>query len=132
MWGTAGMMRVVGVMSLSSPCRVFFLDIPDDVAIERLSLRMTDPVSGERYHSLYRPAPRVEVHERLQQNPADAEQKVQARLDMYHAGAEELEEFYQDVVHVNADQDPYTVHEFIESCVIRPLPKRDPRGPPST
>ncbi|XP_071981632.1 adenylate kinase 8 isoform X2 [Engystomops pustulosus] len=114
------------------PNRVFFLDIPDDVAIERLSLRMTDPVSGERYHSLYRPAPRVEVHERLQQNPADAEQKVQARLDMYHAGAEELEEFYQDVVHVNADQDPYTVHEFIESCVIRPLPKRDPRGPPST
>ncbi|XP_069841847.1 adenylate kinase 8 isoform X2 [Dendropsophus ebraccatus] len=108
------------------PNRVFFLDIPDDVAIERLSLRMTDPVSGERYHSLYRPAPRVDVHQRLQQKPADAEQKVQMRLDMYHASAEELEEFYQDVIHVNADQDPFTVFEFIESCVVKPLPKGVP------
>ncbi|XP_073493951.1 adenylate kinase 8 isoform X3 [Phyllobates terribilis] len=108
------------------PNRIFFLDIPDDVAIERLSLRMTDPMSGERYHSLYRPAPRVEVHERLQQKPADSEQKVQARLDMYHASAEDLEEFYQDVIHVNADQDPHTVWEFIESCVVRPRPQRVP------
>ncbi|XP_075690823.1 adenylate kinase 8 isoform X3 [Rhinoderma darwinii] len=113
------------------PNRVFFLDIPDDVAVERLSLRMTDPVSGERYHSLYMPAPRVEVHERLRQNPADSEQKVQTRLDMYHASAEELEEFYQDVIHVNADQDPYTVSEYIESFIVKPLPKRVPGEPPS-
>ncbi|KAM4019168.1 adenylate kinase 8 isoform 2-T2 [Anomaloglossus baeobatrachus] len=114
-----------------TPNRIFFLDIPDDVAIERLSLRTTDPVSGERYHSLYRPAPRVEVHERLQQRPGDAEQKVQARLDTYHAGADDLEEFYQDVIHVNADQDPHTVCEFIESCVIRPRPQRPPEEPAS-
>ncbi|KAM5145906.1 adenylate kinase 8 [Mantella aurantiaca] len=113
------------------PNRVFFLDIPDDVAVERLSLRMTDPVSGERYHNLYKPAPRVEVHQRLQRNPKDSEEKVQARLDMYHANAEELEEFYQDVIHVNADQDPYTVFEFIESCIVNPLPKSLPGDAPS-
>lgn len=113
------------------PNRVFFLDIPDDVAVERLSLRMTDPVSGERYHSLYKPAPRVEVHNRLQRDPKDAEETVQARLDMYHANAEELEEFYQDVIHVNADQDPYTVFEFIESCIVNPLPKSLPGDSPS-
>ncbi|XP_068105027.1 adenylate kinase 8 [Hyperolius riggenbachi] len=113
------------------PNRVFFLDIPDDVAVERLSLRMTDPVSGERYHGLYKPAPRVDIHQRLQQNPKDGEEKVQARLDMYHANAEELEEFYQDVIHVNADQDPYTVFEFIESCIVKPLPKSVPGDPPS-
>ncbi|XP_040298714.1 adenylate kinase 8 [Bufo bufo] len=112
------------------PNRVFFLDIPDDVAIERLSLRMTDPVSGDRYHSLYQPAPRVEVHQRLRQNPVDSEQKVQTRLDMHHASAEELEEFYQDVVHINADQDPHTVFEFIESCIVKPLPKRVPGESP--
>ncbi|XP_077140754.1 adenylate kinase 8 isoform X1 [Ranitomeya variabilis] len=113
------------------PNRIFFLDIPDDVAIERLSLRMTDPVSGERYHSLYKPAPHVEVHEHLQQKPADSEQKVQARLDVYHASAEDLEEFYQDIIHVNADQDPHTVWEFIESCVISPRPQRVPGEPAS-
>ncbi|MEE6505393.1 hypothetical protein FKM82_005513 [Ascaphus truei] len=113
------------------PNRVFFLDIPDDAAMERMSLCVTDPVSGERYHSIYKPAPRIEVHDRLQQNPKDCEQKVQERLDIYHANAEELEEFYQDVIHVNADQDPYTVFEFIESCIVKPIPKRAPEKPMS-
>ncbi|CAH2316093.1 adenylate kinase 8 [Pelobates cultripes] len=113
------------------PNRVFFLDIPDFTAIERLSYRMTDPVSGERYHSIYKPAPGVDVHQRLQQNPKDSEDQVQARLEMYHANAEDLEEFYQDVIHVNADQDPYTVFEFIESCIIKPLPKSVPGDPAS-
>ncbi|XP_075434869.1 adenylate kinase 8 isoform X2 [Ascaphus truei] len=113
------------------PNRVFFLDIPDDAAMERVSLCVTDPVSGERYHSIYKPAPRIEVHDRLQQNPKDCEQKVQERLDIYHANAEELEEFYQDVIHVNADQDPYTVFEFIESCIVKPIPKRAPEKPMS-
>ncbi|XP_075041407.1 adenylate kinase 8 isoform X2 [Mixophyes fleayi] len=122
----AGMLSDAGFV----PNRVFFLDIPDDVAVERLSLRMTDPVSGERYHSLYKPAPRVEVHKRLQRNPADSEEKVQARLDMYHANADDLEEFYDDIFHVNADQDPYTVSEFIESCVVNPLPKSVPEERP--
>ncbi|MEE6505394.1 hypothetical protein FKM82_005513 [Ascaphus truei] len=84
-----------------------------------------------RYHSIYKPAPRIEVHDRLQQNPKDCEQKVQERLDIYHANAEELEEFYQDVIHVNADQDPYTVFEFIESCIVKPIPKRAPEKPMS-
>uniref|UniRef100_A0A8C5R0Z7 Nucleoside-diphosphate kinase n=1 Tax=Leptobrachium leishanense TaxID=445787 RepID=A0A8C5R0Z7_9ANUR len=113
------------------PNRVFFLDIPDYVATERLSYRMTDPVSGERYHSIYRPPPGVNVHQRLQQNPKDFEHQVQARLDVYHANADDLEEFYQDVIHVNADQDPYTISEFIESCIIKPLPKSVPRDPAS-
>ncbi|KAM9325835.1 adenylate kinase 8 [Gastrophryne carolinensis] len=123
----AGLLKDAGFI----PNRVFFLDIPDDVALERLSLRMTDPVSGERYHALYRPPPTLEVHQRLQQSPQDAEEKVQPRLDMYHANAEELKEFYQDVIRVNADQDPYTVFEFIESFLVTPLPKKFPGEPPS-
>uniref|UniRef100_F7E2P6 Adenylate kinase 8 n=1 Tax=Xenopus tropicalis TaxID=8364 RepID=F7E2P6_XENTR len=111
--------------------RVFSLDLSDDVVIERLSLCMTDPVSGERYHDIYKPAPSSEVHERLQQNPRHSEQRVQARLDMYHANAEELDEFYPDVIHINADQDPYTVFEFIESYTVSPLPRPLPEEPTS-
>ena len=33
---------------LFSSCRVFFLEMTEDVALERLSLRSIDPVSGER------------------------------------------------------------------------------------
>lgn len=32
----------------SPPLRVFFLELTDDVCLERISLRATDPVSGER------------------------------------------------------------------------------------
>lgn len=33
---------------LFSSCRVFFLEMTEDVALERVSLRSIDPVSGER------------------------------------------------------------------------------------
>lgn len=42
-------------------CRVFFLEIPNDSVMERLSLRATDPITGERYHMLYNPPRTQEV-----------------------------------------------------------------------
>ena len=30
------------------PNRVYFMDIPDDCVVERLSFRLTDPITGER------------------------------------------------------------------------------------
>ena len=47
-------------------CRVYFLDIPNDSVIERLTMRATDPVSGKQYNLLYNPPLTVEVKERLQ------------------------------------------------------------------
>ncbi|XP_029469693.1 adenylate kinase 8 isoform X3 [Rhinatrema bivittatum] len=105
------------------PNRVFFLDIPDETVFERLSLRMTDPVTGDRYHSMYKPAPSMKVQLRLNQNPKHAEENLKMRLDMYHANVQDLESFYEGVIHVNADQDPHTVFEYIESFTIKPLPK---------
>nr|XP_014341646.1 PREDICTED: adenylate kinase 8 isoform X2 [Latimeria chalumnae] len=106
------------------PNRVFFLDLPDDAVMERLTQTMTDPVTGERFHSTYKPPPNQEVQARLQRNPKDTEEKVQVRLDMYYQNMRDLEVFYQDVIHVNADQDPHTVFEYIESNVVNPLPKK--------
>ncbi|XP_067825875.1 adenylate kinase 8 isoform X1 [Heptranchias perlo] len=103
--------------------RVFFLDVPDDAAIERLTMRMTDQVTGERYHSIYKPAPSSEVYGHCKINPKDSDENVQTALEVYHANVIELEQFYNPVIHVNADQDPHTVFEYIESCVVNPLPK---------
>ncbi|KAJ4920619.1 hypothetical protein JOQ06_017728 [Pogonophryne albipinna] len=36
------------------PNRVFFLELADDVCVERTTLRATDPVSGERFHAVTR------------------------------------------------------------------------------
>ncbi|KAG7233170.1 hypothetical protein INR49_007403 [Caranx melampygus] len=73
------------------PNRVFFLELTDDVCVERLSLRATDPVSGERYsyrphhmfHTVTRPAPSVQVQDRLETRPEDHTHTVTHTLSQY-------------------------------------------------
>lgn len=108
------------------PNRVFFLNVPLDSIIERLTLRRTDPVTGERYHLMYKPPPTMEIQARLLQNPKDREEHVKLKLDLYYRNLAELEQFYQQALTVNGDQDPYTVFEYIESGVINPLPSKVP------
>ncbi|XP_068067274.1 adenylate kinase 8 isoform X4 [Anomalospiza imberbis] len=102
--------------------RVFFFHLPYESIMERLSQRRTDPVTGERYHTTFRPAPTPEIQARLRQNPKDEEENIEKRLDIYYSNVKALEDFYQDAFYVNADQDPYVMFEFIESCIIKPLP----------
>jgi len=105
------------------PNRVFFLDVPNDSVLERLTLRAMDPVTGERYHMLYNPPRTQEVKERLWKAQKDSEESVRKGLSQYFAYVEELGDFYTEGQHVNADQDPHTVFECLESMICKPLPK---------
>ncbi|XP_054140233.1 adenylate kinase 8 isoform X4 [Melozone crissalis] len=109
-----------------NPNRVFFFNLPYESIMERLSQRRTDPVTGERYHTTFRPAPTPEIQARLRQNPKDEEENIEKRLNIYYSNVKALEDFYQDAFYVNADQDPYVIFEFIESCIIKPLPCKKP------
>uniref|UniRef100_A0A8C5FVU0 Adenylate kinase 8 n=1 Tax=Gadus morhua TaxID=8049 RepID=A0A8C5FVU0_GADMO len=84
--------------STYKPSRVFFLEMTDDVAIERLTLRTIDPISGERY-TTHITAP-LHGYQRL-----------------HHALYPNA--LFPDGVHVNADQDPHTVFECVESRVFK-------------
>lgn len=106
--------------------RVFFLEIPNDSVIERLSLRSTDPITGDRYHLLYNPPRSQEIKGRLIVNAKDTEENVKRRLVVYRAMVDELAEFYVDALYVNAEQDSHHVFESIESMVVKPLPKCKP------
>jgi len=86
------------------PNRVFFLDVPNDSVLERLTLRAMDPVTGERYHMLYNPPRTQEVKERLWKAQKDSEESVRKGLSQYFAYVEELGDFYTEAQHVNADQ----------------------------
>lgn len=92
--------------------------------MERLAQQMIDPVTGERYHAMYKPASLPEVQARLMQNPKDTEDNIRVCLETYYRNAGDLEEFYEEAFYVNADQDPYVVFEYIESCLIKPLPHK--------
>ncbi len=52
-----------------------------------------------------------------------------ARIASYNEYVDELVDYYTWGQHINADQDPLTVFECLESGLVNPLPK-DP--PPST
>ncbi|XP_045702322.1 adenylate kinase 8 [Phyllostomus hastatus] len=106
------------------PNRVFFLNVPLDSVVERLTLRRTDPVTGERYHLMYKPPPTMEIQARLLQHPKDAEERVKFKVDLFYRNSPELEKFYKQAIAVNGDQDPYTVFEHLESGIIHPLPTK--------
>ncbi|XP_072488905.1 adenylate kinase 8 isoform X2 [Notamacropus eugenii] len=108
------------------PNRVFFLNVPYDSVIERLTLRRTDPATGERYHLMYKPPPTMEIQERLMQHPEDTEEKVKLKMDLFYRNSSLIEEYFENVIYVNGDQDPYTVFEYIESGIIMPLPTKVP------
>uniref|UniRef100_A0ABK0LNR2 Adenylate kinase 8 n=1 Tax=Rattus norvegicus TaxID=10116 RepID=A0ABK0LNR2_RAT len=107
-----------------SPNRVFFLNVPLDSILERLTLRRTDPVTGERFHLMYKPPPTIEVQARLLQNPKDSEEYIKLQTDLFYRNSGDLEQYYDRAIIVNGDQDPYTVFEYIESGIINPLPRK--------
>uniref|UniRef100_A0A8D0G587 Nucleoside-diphosphate kinase n=1 Tax=Sphenodon punctatus TaxID=8508 RepID=A0A8D0G587_SPHPU len=104
------------------PNRVFFLSLPAEVTMERICHRATDPCSGNRYHSTYKPAPTEGVRQRLRRNPKDDPERLEQQVEAYNRHVPDLEEFYEDAIYLNADQDPYTIFEYIESFLVHPLP----------
>ncbi|KAM4746458.1 adenylate kinase 8 isoform 1-T3 [Anableps anableps] len=102
-------------VSRHQPNRVFFLEATDDVCLERLSLRATDPVSGQRYHAVTRPAPNSEIQNRLQTAPEDSAKAVTLLLKQFRVNFAGLESVYPDAIHLDAEQDPYSVCECLES-----------------
>ncbi|XP_076854314.1 adenylate kinase 8 [Brachyhypopomus gauderio] len=111
------------------PSRVFFLEMSDDVGIARLALRSVDPATGERYHLLLNPAPNEEVQARLWYDPQDSEEELHKRMKDYWDQVAGLQTFYPQAVRVNADQDPHTVFECLESRLVGRLPKVLPDSP---
>ena len=107
-----------------APNRVYFLDCPSDTVVERLTLRRVDPVTGQQCHLIYNPPPTLEMKRRLKTHPKDEEETIDEDVLGYDTSVEEIQEFYGQAQTVNADQDPHTVFESLESLLVKPLPKR--------
>ncbi len=73
---------------------VVVLDVPDEVIVERMSGRRTDPVTGEVYHVKHNPPP-AEAEGRVVQRADDREDTVRHRLSVYAAQTEPLIDFYE-------------------------------------
>uniref|UniRef100_A0A671NZK4 Adenylate kinase 8 n=1 Tax=Sinocyclocheilus anshuiensis TaxID=1608454 RepID=A0A671NZK4_9TELE len=90
------------------PNRVFFLEITDDIAIERVALRV-------HCKFVYK--------ESIPFNPRHSEAQLLKRLKEYWNHTADLQAFYPQAVYINAGQDPHTVFESLESRLVGRLPK---------
>ncbi|XP_069544159.1 adenylate kinase 8 [Brachyistius frenatus] len=97
------------------PNRVFFLEMTDEVCLERITLRTTDPVSGRRFHDVTRPAPSCKVQNRLQTRPEDSRHTAARRLEHYRIQNTALQSMYPDAIYIDGEQDPHSVFEALES-----------------
>ena len=72
---------------------VIMIQVPDENIVERIVGRRMDPVTGDIYHTKFRPAP-LEILPRLVQRKDDNEETVRSRLRAYHQQTKPLSEWY--------------------------------------
>lgn len=96
------------------------MNIPLDVAIERLAQRVLDPITGNRFHQHDHPPPTQQILQRVQRHPKDGEEIVQKKYQDYQVYFNDLQEFYAEngAIHVPADQDHYSVFEAVEAGIV--------------
>jgi len=73
-----------------------FIDVPDDVLVERVCGRRTDPVTGKIYHMTFNPPPK-EILSRLQHRSDDSEEALRKRLVAYHENLDNMLAFYKPI-----------------------------------
>ena len=89
------------------------LNVPDEVLIERVVGRRTDPVTGTIYHMTFSPPP-AEVVNRLEQRSDDTEDKCRIRLEQFHANVEAVKGSYTDIcVEIDGTKSPKEVQAAI-------------------
>lgn len=73
---------------------VLVLEVPDDLIVERIVGRRSDPQTGAIYHLKFNPPP-SEVADRLVQRADDTEEACRTRLAKYHAETTPVLPFFE-------------------------------------
>eukprot|EP00977_Amphora_coffeiformis_P005373 scaffold1147_cov172-Amphora_coffeaeformis.AAC.2 len=95
-----------------------FLNVPDEVLVERVVGRRTDPETGKIYHMKFSPPEDEQVKARLEQRSDDTEEKVVVRLEQFHANVEAVKDSYTDIsVSIDGNQKPDIVSQEIIKAV---------------
>ena len=74
-----------------------FVQVPDDVLVERVTGRRLDPVTGDIYHLKFKPPPE-DISDRLVQRSDDTEEKLRNRLTTHHNNVAAVLGYYKDIL----------------------------------
>lgn len=73
---------------------VVLIKVPDDLIVERITGRRSDPETGAIYHLKFNPPP-AEIADRVVQRKDDTEEACVARLEKYHSETAPIVPFYE-------------------------------------
>lgn len=73
---------------------VVLIEVPDELIVERITGRRSDPETGAIYHLKFSPPP-ADVQDRLVQRKDDTEEACVARLKKYHSETAPIVPFYE-------------------------------------
>lgn len=74
---------------------VLLLEVPDELIVERITGRRSDPETGAIYHLKFNPPP-PEVADRVVQRKDDTEEACKKRLEKYHSETAPIVPFYAE------------------------------------
>ena len=72
------------------------LDVPEDILVERVTGRRTDPVTGKIYHLKFSPPENEEVMSRLVQRSDDTAEKIVVRYREFQSHIDSIRSSYED------------------------------------
>ena len=72
---------------------VLLLEVPDQLIVDRITGRRSDPETGAIYHMVFNPPP-ADIASRVVQRKDDTEEACKARLDKYHSETTPVLPFY--------------------------------------
>lgn len=106
---TQAQAKALEEVGVSADC-FLFLDVPDEVLVERVVGRRTDPITGKIYHMTFSPPDDEEILNRLEQRSDDTEEKVKVRLEQFHANVDAVKDSYTDImVSIDGNRSPDVV-----------------------
>ena len=114
---TPAQAEALAASGVSADCFIF-LNVPDDVLVERVIGRRTDPETGKIYHMTFSPPDDEEILARLEQRSDDTEEKVKVRLEQFHANVDAVKGSYTDIaVEVDGTAKPEEVSDIVMKSI---------------
>merc|ERR1719272_309933 len=96
---TAAQAEALADAGVSADC-FLFLDVPDEILVERVVGRRTDPETGKIYHMTFSPPKEDDTAliDRLVHRSDDTEEKVVVRLEQFHSNVAAVKGSYEEIM----------------------------------
>jgi adenylate kinase len=74
---------------------VLLIEVPDELIVDRITGRRSDPETGTIYHMTFNPPP-ADILDRVVQRKDDTEEACKARLEKYHSETAPIVPYYEE------------------------------------